>query len=74
MKEIAPRIVVDPMVRFGKPTIKGTRVPVDLIVGKVAGGMTAEQVCEEYDLKKEDISAALHYAARILQTETLIYV
>ena len=37
MKEIAPRIVVDEQVRFGKPVIEGTRVPVDLVVGKLAG-------------------------------------
>jgi len=36
MTEIAPRIVVDEKVRFGKPVIAGTRVPVDLVVGKVA--------------------------------------
>jgi len=38
--EIAPRITIDEKVRFGKPVIKGTRVPVDLIVGKLAGEMT----------------------------------
>ena len=38
--EIAPRINVDEKVRFGKPVITGTRVPVDLILGKLAGGMT----------------------------------
>ena len=37
--EIAPRIVVDPEVRFGKPVMKGTRVPVHLIVAKLTGGM-----------------------------------
>ncbi len=36
--EIAPRITVDKDVRFGKPVIKGTCVPVDLILGKLAGG------------------------------------
>ncbi|MCX5636891.1 MAG: DUF433 domain-containing protein [Planctomycetota bacterium] len=38
--EIAPRITVDEKIRFGKPVIKGTRVPVDLVLGKLAGGMT----------------------------------
>ena len=73
-KEIAPRIVITPKVRFGKPVIKGTRVPVDLIVGKIAGGMTIEKVCKEYDLEKEDIFAALRYAAQLVKKETLIYV
>ena len=38
--EIAHRITVDEKVRFGKPVIKETRVPIDLIIGKLAGGMT----------------------------------
>lgn len=74
MKEIAPRIIIDPKIRSGKPVIKGTRVPVDLIVGKIAGGMTVEEVAKEYELKKEDILAALHYAAQIIKRESLIYV
>ena len=41
--EIAPRISVDEKIRFGKPVISGTRVPVDLIIGKLAGGMTYKE-------------------------------
>lgn len=67
--EIAHRIVIDQKVRFGKPVIKGTRVPVDLILGKLAGGMTYEEVMSEYDLTKEDILAALDYAAKHLSNE-----
>jgi len=67
--EIAPRIVIDEKVRFGKPVIKGTRVPVDLIIGKLAGGMTYEEVMSEYDLTREDILAALDYAAKHLSDE-----
>jgi len=74
MKEIAPKIVIDPKVRFGKPVIKGTRVPVDLIVGKIAGGMAIEKVCKEYDLRKDEVLAALRYAAQLVKKETLIYV
>lgn len=74
MKEIAPKIVIDPKIRFGKPVIKGTRIPVDLIVGKIAGGMTIEEVAKEYDLKREDILAVLRYAAQIIKKENLIYV
>lgn len=64
MARIEPRIVVDERIRFGKPVIKGTRVPVDLIVGKLAGGMTIEQAAEEYALEREDVLAALRYAPR----------
>lgn len=73
MKEIAPRIIIDPKIRFGKPVIRGTRVPVDLIVGKIAGGMTIKEIAREYDLKREDILAALSYAAQIIRKENLIY-
>ena len=69
MIEIAPRITVDENVRFGKPIIQGTRVPVDLVVGKLAGGMTIEEVMEEYDLTREDVLAALAYAARTVADE-----
>jgi uncharacterized protein (DUF433 family) len=47
---LALGVVVDPAVRFGKPVIRGTRVPVDLVVGKLAGGMTPEEVAAEYGL------------------------
>ena len=67
--EIAPRISVDEKVRFGKPVIKGTRVPVDLIIAKLGGGMTYEEVMSEYDLTREDILAALDYAAKHLSGE-----
>ena len=70
MVEIAPRIVIDPAVRFGKPIIRGTRVPVALILAKLAGGM----LVEEYDLSQADILAALHYAAeRLAEEEILVH-
>lgn len=72
MKKIASRITVDPEVAFGKPVIQGTRVPVALVVGKLAGGMTVEQVTAEYDLEREDILAALSYATRLLNEEQVL--
>ena len=69
MVEIAPRIVVDERVPFGKPVIQGTRVPVDLVLGKLAGGLTVEDVMKEYDLTREDVLAALAHAARAVADE-----
>jgi uncharacterized protein (DUF433 family) len=69
--EIAERITIDDKVRFGKPVIKGTRVPVDLIIGKLAGGMTYEEVMAEYDLTKQDVLAALDYAAKNISGEEI---
>jgi uncharacterized protein (DUF433 family) len=67
--ELAPRIVVDPAIRFGRPVIQGTRVPVDLVLAKLATGMTATQIADDYDLTPEDIQAVLVYAARSLAEE-----
>ena len=69
--EIAPGITVDEQVRFGKPVIKGTRVPVDLVLGKLAGGMTYEEVMAEYELTRADILAALRYASERLAREEI---
>ena len=69
MQAIAPRITVDEAVRFGRPVIEGARVPVELVIGKLAGGMSIESVCEEYELTHEDVFAALSYAASVLAEE-----
>ena len=69
--EIAPRIRVDEKIRFGKPVISGMRVPVDLILGKLAGGMTCEEVMAEYEIAREDILAVLDYAAKTLSNEEI---
>ena len=69
--EIAPRISLDQNVRSGKPVILGTRVPVDLILGKLAGGMTYEEVMAEYELTRADILAALRYASEHLAREEI---
>ena len=69
--EIFPHIEVRPDVRFGKPVMKGTRVPVDLVVGKIAGGMTVEEVMTEYGLTREQVLGALQYAAKLVAEEEL---
>lgn len=69
--ELIDGITVDPNVRFGRPVFRGTRVPVDLVLGKLGGGMTYEEVCAEYDLTREQILAALNYAAQTLEKEQL---
>ena len=73
MEEIADRIVIDPDVMVGKPVIKGTRIPVYLIVEFVANGMTEKEILKEYpQLRKEDIKAALLYASRCIEREVTI--
>jgi len=68
------RIDIRPDIMGGKPVIKGTRVPVEVIVGGLAGSMTVEEVCNEYRIKPKDVRAALAYAAETLSEEHLIAV
>jgi uncharacterized protein (DUF433 family) len=62
-------IAVAPRILSGKPVIRGTRVPVQIIVGSLAGGMGVEEVCEQYRLVPEQVRAALAYAAEMLAEE-----
>jgi len=74
MKTYHDRVTINPDVMLGKPVIKGTRVPVELIVRKLGEGASVEDLLEAYpNLKKEDILAALLYAAEYMRNETFIY-
>jgi len=69
------RIVVDPKIMAGKPVIKGTRVTVEAILKRLAEGLSVEEVLEDYPyLTTDDIRAALLYAAKVLEEETIILV
>lgn len=62
---LGERIVTDPAVLLGKPIIRGTRVPVYLIVGLVEAGQTAAQIVDDYpDLTIDDVEAAVAYATQ----------
>ena len=64
------RITVDPEILAGKPVVKGTRIAVEHIVELLANGWTIEEVLENYpQLKREDVLAALKYAAEALKEE-----
>jgi uncharacterized protein (DUF433 family) len=69
MTEIAPRIAIDEAIRSGRPAIKGTRVPVDVVLGQLAAGLTPQEVADEYGLERADVLAALAYAAKTLGNE-----
>lgn len=65
-------IVTTPDVLRGKPRIKGTRIPVSLILGYLASGNTVEQILQEFpDLVKEQINACLDYARDLSDFETV---
>jgi uncharacterized protein (DUF433 family) len=60
----ADRITIDPAVRSGKPVIKGTRITVYDVLEYLAGGMTEEDILQDFPaLSKEDIKAVLSFAA-----------
>lgn len=63
------RIASDPRVCHGKPVIRGTRVPVAVVTGSLAGGMTFEEVTREYGVSLDDIRAALRFATRLVEEE-----
>ena len=58
------RITIDQSVRFGKPSVRGTRITVGDVLSYLAAGMTEEQIVSEFSqLTREDIRACLAYAA-----------
>lgn len=65
------RITVDPDICFGKPCIKGTRIPVYMIIELIEQGLSPQEIIKQCypDITIEDIKACLHYAAGILQNE-----
>jgi uncharacterized protein (DUF433 family) len=64
------RIVIDPAICHGKPVIRGTRLPVTVVVGSLAGGMTFEEVQREYDVTADDIRAALRFVGELAAQES----
>ncbi|MDP3032216.1 MAG: DUF433 domain-containing protein [Rhodocyclaceae bacterium] len=66
------RITIDPAICHGKPCIRGLRYPVENLLELLAGGMSIEQVLDDYeDLQREDILAALSYAARLAHVKRM---
>lgn len=63
------RISVDPRICHGKPVIRGTRTPVAILVGSLAGGMSFEEIEREYEVTTADIRAALDFATGLLERE-----
>lgn len=64
------RIVVDPKILVGKPVIKGTRISVEFILDLLANNWTIEQIVDDYpQLRSEDITAVLKYAAEMVKEE-----
>ena len=60
---LSDRITIDPDICHGKPTIRGLRYPIEMILELLSSGMTLEEILADYeDLEREDILAALAFA------------
>ena len=64
------RIVIDPRIMVGKPVIKGTRIPVKLILKRLAENLNPKRLFEEYPrLTEDDVKASLTYAEQLIENE-----
>ncbi len=57
-------VTIDPAIQGGRPVIKGTRMPVEIVVGSLGGGMSLAEVCEEYHVTRQHVRAAVRYTRR----------
>ena len=72
MSGLPERITIDPAICHGKPTIRGLRYPVELVLELLSGGMSYDEILEDYpDLVREDIIAVLAFAARLSQVKRI---
>ena len=72
---LAERIEMNPDVMVGKPVIRGTRIPVELLLRKLGEGAMEEDLLDAYPrLTREDIRAAIAYAAKVLAHEEIMLI
>lgn len=72
MDTLLSRITIDPAVCHGKPCVRGLRYPVEMLLELLSSGMTADEILADYeDLEREDLLAALAFAARLARTRRL---
>jgi uncharacterized protein (DUF433 family) len=67
------RIEIDPAIMLGKPVIRGTRIPVEILLEKLSAGLGIDEIRADYPvLEREDVLAAIAYAREVIGTEELI--
>jgi uncharacterized protein (DUF433 family) len=68
------RIEINPNIMDGKPVVRGTRIPVELVLRKLGAGMSAEAILADHPrLTQDDIRAAQAFAADYLADEDIVY-
>lgn len=64
------RIILDPKIMTGKPVVRGTRIPVELVLKRLSQDLTLENLFESYPrLTEEDVKACLEYAQALVEGE-----
>ncbi len=72
-KKLLERIIVDPEIMVGKPVIKGTRIPVELILRMLVQGMDKDEIKQSYPrISNDDITACLLFATKALDDITFV--
>jgi len=72
MESLLQRITIDTEICHGKPTIRGLRYPVEMILELLGSGMSHEEILEDYkDLGNDDILAVLQYASKLSQVKSI---
>ncbi len=67
------RIVANPNVMLGKPVVKGTRITVELVLERLAGGASVDDLLGSYPrLSREDVQEALRFAAQAVRMERVL--
>ena len=64
---VSNQVVIDSEIHHGRPVIRGTRLPVTIVVGSLAGGMSFAEVEREYDITADDIRDALRFVMELVQ-------
>lgn len=74
-QDLLSRITVNPQVMVGKPTIRGLRITVEQVLKALAGGISAEELLEDFpELQREDIQAVLLHAVELVSEEQVFEV
>lgn len=72
MDALLTRITIDPAVCHGKPCVRGLRYPVEMLLDLLSSGMTTDEILADYeDLEREDLMAALAFAAQLARTRRI---
>jgi uncharacterized protein (DUF433 family) len=72
MADLLERITVDPAITHGKPTVRGLRYPVEMLLDLLSSGMTEEEILADYpDLEHEDLLAVFAFAAQLSRVKRI---